>query len=433
MSHTVRRENSPFRINLQQQKKRAKELLAEFNDAGDSALSRFRAFHPQYHNLTLAQKQVARLSDAQLVIAREHGLPSWAKLKQHIAKMDNETQSIQSSKVPPDDQYHTLHIRCGSDIQSTLLSAKFTGDFFEYSDPYCQGPVTDDSHFIERRSNFLFQAYGEFVDKNLSDIKLDLINAYQTLVSAPSNYQRVVLWFEHDSFDQLILARILAYYAEHQRPEIFEMVSINHFPGSIRFIGLGQLPGEAIRLIWQQRKKITALQLELGKQIWEALQDASPQRLYELSQSKDIKHLPHMSNALIRHLQELPSSINGLSLTEQLTLESIQHKPLNAGKVFRELTLKRDPLPWLGDIMYWHILQSMQQCTAEVFSMSAADLNRPWHERTLSITKTGLAVLNGTIHWLSLQPPVRYLGGIKIDPKHNNWTWQEQLMQPVKP
>ena len=42
-----------------------------------------------------------------------------------------------------------------------------------------------------------------------------------------------------------------------------------------------------------------------------------------------------MSRALARHLHELPSVENGLSLTEQLTLQILAEKgPMNAARIF---------------------------------------------------------------------------------------------------
>ena len=153
-------------------------------------------------------------------------------------------------------------------------------------------------------------------------------------------------------------------------PEKLEIISINHFPGSARFIGLGQLPPEAIRLLWQQRQTVNQQQLKLGEQIWNALGESSPLPLYEVTKSKDIKHLPYMGAALQRHLQELPSTRNGLSLTEQLSLEMLNEGGISAGQLFKKLVSDRDPLPWLGDIMYWFILQSMIQVTQPVFEIS---------------------------------------------------------------
>ena len=92
---------------------------------------------------------------------------------------------------------------------------------------------------------------------------------------------------------------------------------------------------------------------------------------------------------------------------------------------------ERDPLPWLGDVMYWFILQSMTQASQAVFEIAKSDLKKPWHKRLLTITDTGQKVLAGTQDWLLLKPPVRWLGGIQIDASHPCWHWENKTGQPI--
>jgi len=467
MAKPTPRGETPFRINLEQQKKRAKELLKAFHadtnadiseDVSETlsanniatcntALLRFKRHHPKYLNSTLTS---AKLSDAQLVIARELGLPSWAKLKTHIAAMTQASEAIKINALAPDAEFKTLHIRCGTDLSSTLPAGGFSGDFLEYSDPYGQGPIIQNDDFIKIRAKYLHESYDPLFEKKLDDSRADktlsdtvsyLETADARLKQAAQQYERVVLWFEHDGYDQLILAKLLAYFAENtanekvppekELPEKLELVSINHFPGSARFIGLGQLPPEAIRLIWQQRQGVSQQQLKLGKQVWSALGESTPLALFKMTNSKNIKHLPDMRGALLRHLQELPSTHNGLSLTEHITLELLNEGDKTAGQLFGHLMRIRDPLPWLGDIMYWFILQSMMQVSQAVFEISTDDLKKPWQDRLLFITETGQSVVAGTQNWLTLNPPVRWLGGVKINTEQPCWCWDNKTERPV--
>ena len=434
MTEPAPRRDTPFRINLEQQKKRAKELLKAFRSTDRAALLLFNQHHPEFSTKHI--KQTIKLSDAQLVIARELGLPSWAKLKTHITSMTQASDAIKKQSnapdiKPPDAEFKTLHIRCGSDLASTLPAAGFSGDFLEYSDPYGQGPIIQDENFIHTRAKFLAESYGQFMDVDLNSTVKTLKTADDRLKHAAQRYERVVLWFEHDGYDQLILAKLLAFYAGSKRPEKLEMVTLNHFPGSARFIGMGQLPPEAIRLIWQQRQTINLQQLELGKKVWLALGESTPLSLYKIYQSKDVKHLPNMKGALLRHFQELPSTSNGLSLTEQITLEILNKESTTTDQLFRQLMRERDPLPWLGDVMYWFILQSMMQASQAVFKISKNDLDKPWHERLLTITDTGEEVLAGIQNWLALNPTERWLGGVEICAKRSYWCWDERQSRPI--
>lgn len=79
----------PGRINLEQQKKRARELLNAVRAREPDAIERFRRHHPRGSGQTAASVGAATwaLHDAQLVVAREHGFPSWPRLK---ARLDAE-------------------------------------------------------------------------------------------------------------------------------------------------------------------------------------------------------------------------------------------------------------------------------------------------------------------------------------------------------
>jgi len=69
-------------LNLEQQKKQARELLRAIRAGNPGALARLRTRHLRWANVddATARQEVA-LHDAQFVIAREQGFASWTKLK----------------------------------------------------------------------------------------------------------------------------------------------------------------------------------------------------------------------------------------------------------------------------------------------------------------------------------------------------------------
>ncbi|MBV6306254.1 hypothetical protein KVP10_15275 [Candidimonas humi] len=73
-----------------------------------------------------------------------------------------------------------------------------------------------------------------------------------------AGYEGVVIWPEFDCYDQPALVRLLAHYATGRRPLRLELINIGEFPGAVCFIGLGQLPPEALRLLWAKWKQATA-------------------------------------------------------------------------------------------------------------------------------------------------------------------------------
>lgn len=76
----------PERPHLDVPRREARELLDQWRDGQDDALERIRHRHPKYRDAdrsTLTTAQL-RLSDAQLVVAREYGFVSWSALKHRI-------------------------------------------------------------------------------------------------------------------------------------------------------------------------------------------------------------------------------------------------------------------------------------------------------------------------------------------------------------
>jgi hypothetical protein len=73
----------PIHPNLEQYKKQAKDLVKEVANASSEALARITTHHPRLRELSALGISI-KLSDAQLVIAREHSFKSWAEFARHV-------------------------------------------------------------------------------------------------------------------------------------------------------------------------------------------------------------------------------------------------------------------------------------------------------------------------------------------------------------
>jgi hypothetical protein len=72
----------PDRPNLTHLRKQAKSLLAAWRAGDQQALTRVRDLHPRGERLTAMGRH--SLADAQVVVARGYGFPSWARLVRHL-------------------------------------------------------------------------------------------------------------------------------------------------------------------------------------------------------------------------------------------------------------------------------------------------------------------------------------------------------------
>lgn len=414
-----------FRLNFEQQGKRARELLKAARAGEAEALARFRS--------------PPRLAEAQYLIARELRFENWAALKRHIAEMTLARGAITASV--PDSDLRTLHIRCGHDLQEPLKAAGFSGDYYVDIYPYSIGPVREGPGYLEQRARHIVDCYGDQFDPPLEyEGQLrDLENRERELRDS-SDYDRVVLWFEHDVIDQLSLIHLLGHYAKHRRPPRLELVNIGDFPGARRFTGLGELPPEALRMLWMTRKAVSAAQLRLGLDAWRALANADPRPLAAIMRTAT-PALPLLAPALHRHLRELPSAVNGLSLTEQLAL-TVMTKPLpqwggsvTLGKIHSTMHWEADPLPGQGDGQVRDRVLNMEGASARVYERRSGvgpdGKSRPPWTDILSITELGRAVLKGAVDFMSLAPPSRWVGGVQVGAGMPDWRWNDKARDAV--
>jgi hypothetical protein len=104
-TNTSVKKKLPRNANLENLRKQAKRFRKDVLSGNSSAISRLVEFLPRFHtsNPSTADVAATTLSDAQLVIAREYGFPSWPKLRIAI-----ETQQITVSGKSGQDKIGSL-------------------------------------------------------------------------------------------------------------------------------------------------------------------------------------------------------------------------------------------------------------------------------------------------------------------------------------
>jgi hypothetical protein len=306
-----------------------------------------------------------------------------------------------------------LHLRCGTDIRDSLRAAAIPGEFLEWADPICQGPVLalPEPEYVERRRAWISAAWE--IPRAEVDAKLAPMS---TLPARLERHDEVCLWFEHDLFDQSILIQILAALADARElwPRL-RIVSIDRHPSVRRFIGLGQLKADSLGPLYARRVPISPEAFELAVQAWNAWREPTPDRLRREDWHADA--LPFLASAIARHLDEFPRDDNGLGLTQRLTLQAIADAQNgHAIEIFGRLISELYPTPWLGDLMWWAYLRELAAGPAPLIEMLGE-----FPAEILTLTPLGRAVLHGEQNWLSVAGPTEHgpsgwRGGVEILP-----------------
>jgi ankyrin repeat protein len=108
----------PASPSLEQQRKRAKDLLKAARAGDSAALQRFARSHPRL-GASPTLRDAVRLADAQWVIAREYGFTSWARLKAHVDALSGKAPLRRPFETDP--QYYR-------DRAAGMLSVFATGE-----------------------------------------------------------------------------------------------------------------------------------------------------------------------------------------------------------------------------------------------------------------------------------------------------------------
>ncbi len=323
----------------------------------------------------------------------------------------------------------TLHIRCGTDIQHGLVEAGIEGDFLPFFDPFCVGPLGEwtPTEQVAERARFLATALG------LGPEPLQRQHhAHYAALERLDAYARILLWFEHDSFDQTILTYLLARFHTEPPKGRLELIVLDQAPGVTRFLGLGQLDAEGLAWAYQQRRAVTTEQLALGARAWRAMVAHDPRPLARLTR-EGTPALPLLAPALRRHLQELPARHDGLRLTERLTLQALASDgPQRAGQLFQALVNGLEPLPFLGDTLYGWLLRELAAEPHALVTLTPAAAGEPWHHAELTLSEVGRAVLAGERHRLDAGAPGHWVGGVLSPQGGHAWCWDEACSDVVQ-
>ena len=302
-----------------------------------------------------------------------------------------------------------LHIRCGDDIEAKLAEAGIEGHYLSFADPAWLGPPPQFNAWVAGRAQLIAERTG----LPRAKVREELGDSYWRLARAPKEYKRIVLWFEHDLYDQAALARILASFAARKKLPPIELIQVEG--------ALGNLSPAQLLKLWPRRKRVTSAQMAQAKAVWSALCAETPEPLMALVKTA-MRDLPFMKAALVRHLQELPWTNDGLSLTERQILQAIAKGPLAVSEIFAAVE-KRDPQPFMGDLFFWSVVRDLIDAPTPPVSVSTATRRLAWPKRVLKLTAAGRALLEARSDWQASEPLDRWVGGIVVVPQAPPWRW----------
>jgi hypothetical protein len=286
-----------------------------------------------------------------------------------------------------------LHITNG-DCAAAVLSRAVPGEILPWRDVLHEGPVHAGlplEALSRWRAAFIASAgwaQRAEVEKQFAD--------RDAALRAAGEHEEVVLWFEHDLYDQLQLLQLLDWFAVHPHPRLSLVCEAEY---------LGMMTPARAADLFEARRPVLAPELTAGRAAWAAFASPNPRSI----SLEPVPGLRFVAPALRRLLEEFPWTDDGLSRLERQVLEALFGGPLPFAELFPRAHHHREEPIFLGDAALRLHLERL-----------AADGLVTAGER-VAITDRGRAVLAGDADAWSFPRRPRWIGGYELRNARLRW------------
>ncbi len=301
----------------------------------------------------------------------------------------------------------TLHITNGDSAAERIRASGIPGDILPWRDVLHEGPVPGKLGFAQLREvRAKFIADGGWASEQ--EVTAGFAER-DAMIDASGDRDEVILWFEHDLYDQLQLIQVLHRYGtQGPDPKRLSLAVENEY--------LGMLSVDRIRALYARRTPLSTSQVRLAVQAWNAFTSTEAAAITRFL-DEDTSVLPYLAPALRRFLEEYPSQRTGLSRSEQQALEAIEGGADTLAKAFPASHHEREDAIYLGDTVFADYVARMSDAAVPLVTYDDGDvITTPvdWTRRIV-LTDAGRRVLKGEVNAIALNGIDRWLGGVHLE------------------
>ncbi len=287
----------------------------------------------------------------------------------------------------------TLHVTNGDTVLYLFKKAGITGTHVAWRDALYEGPVPSGSleEATAYRASFAAaRGYGNPI-KIIHDFE-----RRDAQLRRAAEFQEVVLWFEHDLYDQLQILQILT---------ALERLDLE--PGRISIVQsdqyLGTMTADELSPLLARRRVVTAATFRSARRAWERFTSKSPLDLFVASK-EDAIGLPFLRASLRRLCEEYPWTRDGLSRSQRQALEAVAQGPAHDRELFARAQA-REEAAFMSDGTFAKVVDDLRASPAPLIE-SDADV--------VAVTALGRRVLAGDADWLEAAGIDRWIGGVHL-------------------
>src|SRR5262245_14932909 len=314
-----------------------------------------------------------------------------------------------------------LHVANGSATTKLIRAAGIPGHLSIWADPLYEGPVPGDiadAELIRVRAGFLASP-----SEDAGAVERG-IRRWREVIDDSESYDELVLWFEHDLFDQLCLIQLLSWMKPRlPAAKVVRLIEIGAFSGHPAFKGLGELAPNDLASLLESRAAVSDERYALAARAWTAFRSASPEAL-ELLRQTDMAAMPFLGPALKRFLEEYPWTIDGLSRSERRLLAIASSGEIDLWTAFLRMH-EGETAYYITDGSFLALLQEFSRCSPPLISVTTSLAVGRIPDGKIALTERGRAVLNGDLDRVATYGIDRWFGGVHLTAKTSGWRWND--------
>lgn len=327
-----------------------------------------------------------------------------------------------------------LHVANGTCTTDTLAAAGLPGRRSVWADPLYEGPVpgglTDDELLEVRLRFHNGSATGPrdaLPDDHPSRDPANDMRQWRATIADHTSYDELILWFEHDLFDQLNLIQLLAWIGDHPLPAStrLSLICIGSFPGRPAFSGLGELAPRELLALLDTRQPVRAAELDLSHRAWRAFREPSPASLDALRRT-DTSALPFLAPAILRFLQEFPWTHDGLSRSERRLMQLASGNGVPLQQAFTAMHAD-EQVYYITDRSLAALADGLCRTSPALLThITSPGAKTRILRGTVALTEAGRSVLAGQMDRVALCGIDRWLGGVHLRNQVPIWRWHDR-------
>jgi hypothetical protein len=304
---------------------------------------------------------------------------------------------------------------------SSVVAADLEGDVFVVHDAPAVGPApTRSSPATYDRVRRRFWG--------ATEVGTDRID------KAPSLALRdeVVIWTAPSPWHQMNLVRLLALLPRLTDARI-SIVHVERARNGRQCAGVDVDPAE-LPARFTRRKRATSHEVHLARRTWAALGADQPQAAARIARSAE-PVLPRLSTALVRILQELPSTRTGLARSERNLLMDLRRGPTTVSHLIVGVRRRERASHglWMGDLVLTRSVDALIHAPTPLIDVvERAPRGLTPYARTVALTHFGRRVLDGRADHASANGVDRWVGGTHVTGASPMWRWDDDKDDVVK-